>query len=101
MPRPTAQLIQRVLAERPDFCDPETELEYVAEYTAAHDQSISLEGTRTVEEEYELAYCRALLAQHGIEESRLCWELSVSYNLRLSEYLDRQFLPNRPRQLKR
>lgn len=83
------QYIALVQHENPDFTDPQTERQYAVYYQQAHDALLDPETVRTIKQENLLAYLRALLIQRGVEESLLPWELSVSYNLRLAECLEK------------
>lgn len=90
MPKTKAyRLLERIEAEYPDFCDPETEQCFIEMYNETHDALLALDGVRTVADEGLLAYARAVLMQRGLDESRLPWEISSSYNLRLAEHLER------------
>lgn len=87
MSRLECTIVDQINRTNPDFTDPEVEASFIRQYVAVHDAM--LEGLRTVDDECSLAHCRATLAQHGVDESHLPWELSVSYNLRLSEALEK------------
>lgn len=78
-----------------DFTDPETEQHFIRLFIEAHDALLNLDSLRSVADEGSIAYARAVLTQLGIDESKLPWELGVSYNLRLAEQLERNSRPSK------
>lgn len=68
--------------------DEDKERALVRMYNAAHDSLLEYAPSRTPEHEQWLALYHARLSQLGVDESRMPWELSVSFNLRLAEGME-------------